>query len=64
LGEAIAKLFDHPQHAIVLLDSLLRGKREGLLHKSDVDLGAHDQKLPRASDITVPQTVAGIHDVA
>src|SRR5690242_7323280 len=59
LGDAIAEFFDQAQNAIILLNSLLRRERERLLHKSDVDLEAHDQNVPRDSGITVPQTVAG-----
>ena len=50
LGDATAELFDHSQHAIVLLNSLLRSERERLLHERDVDLGAHDKNLPRGRD--------------
>lgn len=50
LGDAIAELFDHAQHAIVLLDSLLRSERERLLNQRDVDLGTHDENLPRGRD--------------
>ena len=50
LGDATAELFDHSQHAIVLLNALLRTERERLLHERDVDLGAHDQNVPRGRD--------------
>lgn len=52
LGDAIAELFDHAQHAIVLLDSLLRSERERLLNQRDVDLGAHKHKVPCGRDST------------
>lgn len=50
LGDAIAEHFDHAQHAIILLNSLLRSERERLPNKRDVNLGAHIQNLSHESD--------------
>ena len=58
LGEAIAKLFDHPKHAIVLSDPLRRCEREHLLDEGDVDFRAHDGQRTTGAAISTSTTTA------